>query len=83
METYVGDAFSGYDEDDVEGVLDDFAQKSKERFLEVLDSLDVFCGRVPMPKAKSSSPNNSAARESMAARRWTSTHSCAEGSTAL
>lgn len=52
METYAGDAFSGYDEEDVEGVLDDFAQKSKERFLEVLDSLDAFCERVPMPQGE-------------------------------
>lgn len=52
METYAGDAFAGYDDGDVEGVLDDFAQKSKERFIELLDALDAFCERVPMPQGE-------------------------------
>ena len=52
MQTYAGDAFAGYDDEDVEGVLDDFAQKSKERFIELLDTLDAFCERVPMPQGE-------------------------------
>ena len=52
MQTYAGDAFAGYDDEDVEGVLDDFAQKSKQRFIDVLDTLDAFCERVPMPQGE-------------------------------
>lgn len=52
METYSGDAFAGFDAEDVDGVLNDFAEKSRQQFVDALDAIDAFCEPVPTPRGE-------------------------------
>ena len=50
IQSYTGEAFSGYDAEDVKGLLKDRLQKGKERLEELRESVKVLCEPVEPPR---------------------------------
>ncbi len=50
LNDYTGDAFAGYDKEDVAGLLSDRLEKGKERLDEVREAVKALCEPVAMPR---------------------------------
>ena len=50
LRDYTGEAFDGYDKEDVDGLLKDRLEKGRERLEEVREAIKALCEPVPLPR---------------------------------